>query len=342
MFFVLQLRAQAIARCISHRCAAMASADKLKQDPRYVPLEKDNCEDRPYFKWEMGCPMMRGGEGEKCCGQGFKNSRAKYWSFDSKEAVMKKVCNHCVSSEAHKKDGKFLLWTDAKKHVESFLRKYPGAIAEYTETYEERCQYREEVITAEQIGDEEEADQVPQDAPDDDAAVEEDAQTAPVADAAKVAQWPGATAKSAASQKPAPKTHETAPGKTTTLSNREVEDLRQRTVFMNDMTTMMKTTLETAVRAMATVSQASSSSGSQGEAAPAKRPVRLSLMDEGPAAKAVKVMSLMDDDENCVKIPIDQLGQLASEIQNARTAAQEFNAKLGKVGRNICEILHNL
>ena len=111
---------------------------------------------------------------------------------------------------------------------------------------------------------------------------------------------------------------------------------------MNDTTTVMKTTLETAVQAMATVSQASSSSGSQGEAAPAKRPVRLSLMDEGPAAKAVKVMSLMDDDENCVKIPIDQLGQLASENQNARTAAQEFNAKLGKVGRNICEILHNL
>ncbi len=65
-------------------------------------------------------------------------------------------------------------------------------------------------------------------------------------------------------------------------------------------------------------------------------------MDEGPAAKAVKVMSLMDDDENCVKIPIEQLGELANEIQNARTAAQEFNAKLGKVGRNICEILRNL
>ena len=66
-------------------------------------------------------------------------------------------------------------------------------------------------------------------------------------------------------------------------------------------------------------------------------------MDDGPAAKAVKVMSLaMDDDENYVKIPIDQLGKLASEIQNARTAAQDFSTKLGKVGRNICEILHSL
>ncbi len=100
-----------------------------------------------------------------------------------------------------------------------------------TQTYEERCQFRADVVAAEQQDEEDAAAKLAaeqQDAPDDDAAVKEDAQTAPVADAAKVAQWPGATAKSAASQKPAPKTHETAPGKTTTLSNREIEDLRQR------------------------------------------------------------------------------------------------------------------
>ena len=91
-----------------------------------------------------------------------------------KEAVMKKVCNHCVSSDAHKKDGKFLVWTEAKKHVENFLRKYPGAIAEHTETYEERGQFRADVLAAEHQDEEAAAAKLAaeqQDVPDDDAAV---------------------------------------------------------------------------------------------------------------------------------------------------------------------------
>lgn len=98
-----------------------------------LPRSLDNMEERPYWKWEVGCPHA-----EDCAKS--QNSWSKIWkvSFESPEKLLEKIMWHLHKSPLHG-----FAYDYAEAVVQDFVLKHPDSVKEYWETHADREQGRD-------------------------------------------------------------------------------------------------------------------------------------------------------------------------------------------------------